>query len=197
MQRGDHRKFFKNSKKHLKLLQTFLNRWKPFFSWKELLSTDKNSFEQFGWNRNPWDDWGKLIFISFLYNYSTLLTQGKKYLPINNQWEARQRLSIILIGKNHGFKNKLVNVINEHHAIVRHYNNHRTYKQNLYWLDFHLISRKSWLLNQHDRERWKRYFEPCNSTHLYCNWNWPFQQHPKWQYAGLDWLVHIGILLSL
>jgi hypothetical protein len=36
------------------------------------------------------------------------------------------RLSIILIGKNHGLKN-MVNVVNEHHAILRYY--HRTYKQ--------------------------------------------------------------------
>jgi hypothetical protein len=56
------------------------------------------------------------------------------------------RLPIILIGKNHCLINT-VNVVNEHHAILRHY--HRTYKQNVSytdWSDFHLISRKSWLL---------------------------------------------------
>jgi hypothetical protein len=36
------------------------------------------------------------------------------------------RLPIILIGKNHCFKN-VVNVVNEHHAILQHY--HRTYNR--------------------------------------------------------------------
>ena len=66
-------------------------------------------------------------------------TIGRKLLLIVRE----ARLPIILVGKNHCLINT-VNVVNEHHAILRYY--HSTYKQNVSytdWSDFHLISRKS------------------------------------------------------
>ena len=94
----------------------------------------------------------KTTVTQHLHQYKQLLYRARNNgrSTINDRQEIafdrqRTRLPIILIGKNHRLtKNTVINVVNEHRAIPRHY--HRTYKQNVSYTDqpdFHLISRKS------------------------------------------------------
>jgi hypothetical protein len=120
----------------------------------------------------------KELIVTNLYNYSTLLTQGTKYLPINNQWSKAEKQGCQSSWSTRTIVSKtqlmsLTNTMQYYGIITEHIN--RTYS----YADWIFI----WSAENHDclismiGNVGNVISSPAVTIHNYtsCNWNWPFQ----------------------